>query len=99
DQRRPILCDVATFTAARAQFLFEVFPPIVVKGKAQPIVIHGPVSARLPVRAGARAVAGGSAGSGRPALVGRMRERVVLIGKLHDLLRGRSTTVVVEGEV
>ena len=43
DDRRPILCDVATFTAARAQFLFEVFPPIVVKGKAQPIVSHGPV--------------------------------------------------------
>ena len=93
DQRRPILCDVATFTAARAQFLFEVFPPIVVKGKAQPIVIHGPASARMAVRAG------GSVGNGRPALVGRMRERVVLIGKLHDLLRGRSATVVVEGEV
>lgn len=99
DERRPILCDVATFTAARAQFLFEVFPPIVVKGKAQPIVIHGPASGRQAVRAGGRAVAGGPAGSGRPALVGRMRERVVLIGKLHDLLRGRSATVVVEGEV
>jgi len=98
DERRPILCDVATFTAARAQFLFEVFPPIVVKGKAQPIVIHGPASARLPVRSGGRAPTGGP-GSGRPALVGRMRERVVLVGKLHDLLRGRSATVVVEGEV
>ncbi|MBA3545868.1 MAG: adenylate/guanylate cyclase domain-containing protein, partial [Nannocystis sp.] len=39
NKQRPILCDVATFTAARAQFLFEVFPPIMVKGKAQPIVI------------------------------------------------------------
>lgn len=98
DDRRPILCDVATFTAARAQFLFEVFPPIVVKGKAQPIVSHGPVSGRQPVRGG-RDLAGGPGGSGRAALVGRMRERVVLIGKLHDLLRGRSATVVVEGEV
>jgi len=100
DERRPILCDNTTFNAARGQFLFEVYPPIMVKGKAQPIVIHGPASARLPVRPGGRSISGPqkSAGAPRPALVGRMRERVVLVGKLHDLLRGRSATVVVEGE-
>jgi hypothetical protein len=39
-----------------------------------------------------------SGNGGRSPLVGRMRERVVLVGKLHELLRGRSATVVVEGE-
>ncbi len=100
DEARPILCDNHTFASARAQFLFEAYPPIRVKGKAAPVAIHGPASGRLVGRGGPRSISGvQSAGQGgRPALVGRMRERVVLIGKLHELLRGRSATVVVEGE-
>lgn len=101
DEARPILCDSHTFASARAQFLFEAYPPIKVKGKAQPVAIHGPASGRLVARGGPRSISGPQAaaqGGHRPALVGRMRERVVLIGKLHELLRGRSATVVVEGE-
>ena len=101
DEARPILCDSHTFASARAQFLFEAYPPIKVKGKAAPVAIHGPASGRLVARGGPRSISGPQAaapGGQRPALVGRMRERVVLIGKLHELLRGRSATVVVEGE-
>lgn len=101
DEARPILCDSHTFASARAQFLFEAYPPIKVKGKAQPVAIHGPASGRLVARGGPRSISGpqtAAQGGHRPALVGRMRERVVLIGKLHELLRGRSATVVVEGE-
>jgi class 3 adenylate cyclase/tetratricopeptide (TPR) repeat protein len=104
DELLPIICDNYTFTAARGQFLFEAYPPITVKGKSQPIPLHSPASGRLPNRATGRPISGpvqAAQGTGpvvRPALVGRMRERVVLVGKLHDLLRGRSATVVVEGE-
>ena len=101
DEQRPILCDGPTFTAARAHFVFDTYPPITVKGKAQPIVIHGPAGNRLAQKGGristVRPTSDGP-GTPRPALVGRMRERVVLIGKLHELLRDRSATVVIEGE-
>lgn len=102
DELLPILVDNFTMTAARVQFLFEAHPPITVKGKAQPIAIHSPASARLPSRQATRPLSGpvpsAAGGEKRAPLVGRMRERVVLVGKLHELLRGRSATVVVEGE-
>lgn len=102
DAALPILVDNYTFTSARGQFLFEAHPPIIVKGKAQPIAIHSPASTRLPPRTQNRPLSGptpAAAGNGaRAPLVGRMRERVVLVGKLQELLRGRSATVVVEGE-
>ena len=102
DEQRPILCDGPTYNAARAHFLFDTYAPITVKGKAQPIVIHGPSGSRLTSRGGKSATlrppGNDGPGTPRPALVGRMRERVVLVGKLHELLRGRSATVVIEGE-
>ncbi|MBK9755245.1 MAG: AAA family ATPase [Nannocystis sp.] len=107
DEARPILCDSHTFASARAQFMFEAYPPIKVKGKTEAVAIYGPASGRLVARGGRLVARGPSSGTQtadrrhappRPALVGRMRERVVLIGKLHELLRGRSATVVVEGE-
>ncbi len=102
DELLPILVDNYTFTAARGHFLFEAYPPINVKGKALPIAIHSPASTRLPNRQGSRPLSGpmpaSTGAGGRSPLVGRMRERVVLVGKLHELLRGRSATVVVEGE-
>lgn len=96
---RAILCDQAAYQAARTQFLFEGLPPITVKGKADAIQLYSPASARLPGRGQQRALSGPvPAAGGRPALVGRMRERVVLVGRLHEVLRGRSSTIVVEGE-
>ncbi len=103
DEQRPILCDALTFAAARSHFIFDTYAPITVKGKAQPIAIHGPAGGRLAARTGSRMITrppggGELGGNPRASLVGRMRERVVLIGKLHELLRGRSATVVIEGE-
>lgn len=99
---KAILCDHFTFVAARGQFLFEALPPVSVKGKSHAIPLYTPASARLPGRGPQhqRALSGPmpAAGSGRPALVGRMRERVVLVSRLHEVLRGKSTTIVVEGE-
>ena len=94
-----ILSDHFTFVAARTQFLFEALPPISVKGKSHAIPLYTPASARLPGRGQQRAHSGPlPAAGGRPALVGRMRERVVLVSRLHEVLRGKSTTIVVEGE-
>lgn len=41
-QAGDILCDQAIYDAARARFEFEALPPIVVKGKAQPIALYHP---------------------------------------------------------
>jgi class 3 adenylate cyclase/predicted ATPase len=98
---KSVLCDHYTFVAARGQFLFENLPPISVKGKADAIPIYTPASARLPGRSQAqRAVSGPMpvAGRGKQTLVGRMRERGVLVNGLHEMLRGKSATIVVEGE-
>ncbi|PCC66862.1 Adenylate and Guanylate cyclase catalytic domain-containing protein [Nannocystis exedens] len=98
---KAVLCDHYTFVATRGQFLFEGLPPISVKGKEGTISIYTPASARLPGRSQKeRAVSGPLpvAGGARAALVGRMRERGVLINGLHEVLRGRSATIVVEGE-
>lgn len=98
---RAILCDHFTFMAARTQFLFEALPPISVKGKSHAIPLYTPASARLPGRGQQQRALSGpmpAAGTSRPALVGRMRERVVLVSRLHEVLRGNSTTIVVEGE-
>lgn len=95
-----ILCDHGTYLAGRGQYLFEALPPISVKGKAHAIPIYTPASARLPSRSPQRAVSGPmpAAGGGKPALVGRMRERGVLVSRLHNVLRGNSSVIVVEGE-
>lgn len=96
---KSILCDHYTYQAARTQFLFDALPPVSVKGKSHPIPIYTPASARLPGRGHQRPVSGPMpAAGGRVALVGRMRERVVLVSRLHEVLRGTSATIVVEGE-
>ncbi|MCY1058720.1 adenylate/guanylate cyclase domain-containing protein [Nannocystis sp. SCPEA4] len=98
---KAVLCDHYTFVATRGQFLFEGLPPISVKGKEGTISIYTPASARLPGRSQQqRAVSGPlpAAGGPKATLVGRMRERGVLINGLHEVLRGKSATIVVEGE-
>jgi CheY-like chemotaxis protein len=39
-----ILCDDAIYHAAHARLTFEALPPIIVKGKAQPVAIYRPLS-------------------------------------------------------
>jgi CheY-like chemotaxis protein/class 3 adenylate cyclase len=65
-----ILCNDSIYEAAQTQFEFESMPPIIVKGKAQPIAIYRPI----------RKLREGDA----PAvnLLGRTVERALLIDRL-----------------
>jgi class 3 adenylate cyclase len=87
-----ILCDEATFQLARSRIAFVPLPPIVVKGKAEPVRAYCP---------------SGEAASGPQArspksngeLVGRAIEQAALAAQLHALLRGDpGGVVVIEGE-
>ena len=65
-----ILCDEEIYQAAQAQIRFEPLPPVIVKGKAQPVAVYRPVGQRT----GAEAPA--------VSLVGRAAERALLIDRL-----------------
>src|SRR5207248_2427349 len=80
-----ILCDGATYRAARSHLAFQDLPAISVKGKAEPVTVYQPVE---PTR---------RTGS-PPAMLGRVEERAVLIERLRALEDGRSGLVVIDGE-
>jgi class 3 adenylate cyclase/tetratricopeptide (TPR) repeat protein len=80
-----LLCDAATFQAARGRLQFEALPPIVVKGKSEPVPVYRPVGEAASV---------GPAG----ALVGRSAERAVLAKELAFVQRGGHGLVIIEGE-
>jgi CheY-like chemotaxis protein/class 3 adenylate cyclase len=65
-----ILCDEALFQIAQAHFDFEPLPPLIVKGKAQPVSVYRPTGQRA---------SADMAASGR---LGRAAERVLLIDRL-----------------
>ncbi len=69
-QRASILCDSSIYEITHAQFEFDSLPPIVVKGKAQPIAIYRPIRKRLEGYGDAE------------NLVGRTVERALLIDQL-----------------
>ena len=79
-----LLCDAATYQAARARFSFDDLPPIMVKGRADVITVYRPRGEAL------------TAASQRP-LVGRREERTLLAKKLDDLMAGTGSVVVIEG--
>jgi class 3 adenylate cyclase/tetratricopeptide (TPR) repeat protein len=82
-----ILCDAATYGAAQDVITFEALPPVVVKGKSDPVPVYRPWGeARLAVRP-------------PTTIVGRAAERAVLADRLQTLLR-RNTggVVIIEGE-
>jgi class 3 adenylate cyclase len=80
-----ILCDEATYRAARSHLAFHDLPAISVKGKAEPVTVYQPVE---PTRRTASP----------PAMLGRVEERAVLIERLRALKDGTSGLVVVDGE-
>jgi CheY-like chemotaxis protein/class 3 adenylate cyclase len=49
-----ILCDEAIYRAAQARVTFEALPPIMVKGKTQPVAIYRPLSKTLQSAIGSR---------------------------------------------
>jgi class 3 adenylate cyclase/tetratricopeptide (TPR) repeat protein len=80
-----ILCDGATYRAARSHLTFQDLPAISVKGKAEPVAVYQPVE---PTRRT----------DSPPAMLGRVEERAVLIERLRALKDGTSGLVVVDGE-
>jgi class 3 adenylate cyclase/tetratricopeptide (TPR) repeat protein len=83
-----ILCDAATYRAAQTRVTFEVLPPILVKGKTEPVAVYRPYEATR------RA----TEGRARTALVGRIAERTLLLRGLHTVYGGVSRVIIVEGE-
>lgn len=89
----PILCDEATFRAARAALHFEPLPPLLLKGIAAPVAVYKalPAAERDPARAPAAAPGA--------ALLGRTRDQALLAERIELLARaGAGGTVIVEGE-
>ncbi len=82
-----ILCDQATYQAARTRVEFEALSPITVKGKAAPIAVYRPLGQK---KAALRP---------RSALVGRTNERIALADALQALLaRNCGQAILLEGE-
>ena len=87
-----ILCDRATYEAARARVAFEPLPSIHVKGKA------GDVPVFHPAESAARSV-GRRAEAAHPT-VGRLPEQLAIEETLRDLAeRGEGAVIVFEGMV
>jgi tetratricopeptide (TPR) repeat protein/class 3 adenylate cyclase len=89
--RLSILCDEATYEAARAQLDFETLPRLNVKGKAEPVACYRPIGQKR----------GGVSGTARmeKSIVGRERERQWLLEALERLRReGASGCCLIEGE-
>ncbi len=85
--RPAVLCDAATYQAARAQLNFARLPPVPIKGKVAPVAIFQPLDTQP------------SLGT-PPPLIGRAAEQACLIGLLDCLLYKRTSAVLIlEGEV
>lgn len=83
----PILCDSATYDAARIRLAFEELPPLTLKGKAEPVRTYRPLGReRAIVRR-------------QTALIGREAERQALRGYLEMLNRNEHAgVVIIEGD-
>lgn len=92
-----LLCDGATFEAAKDYLIFEDLPSIVVKGKAVPVAVYRPQGESRRARGRQRA---------QTPIVGRLAERDILGEEIQGLARGKtgrpldagSTVIVIEGE-
>lgn len=98
-QQSPILCDEATYLAARARLSFEPLEPIFVKGKSESVVVYRPmpiveasdqqrsiqVAAQVPLHQG--------------QMIGRTAEQALLLTEIQALAMANSGSVVqIEGE-
>lgn len=86
-----ILCDAATYRGAQARFTFEVLPPLTLKGKAEPVAVYRPLGQARRSRLSQVS---------NTALIGRTKERQILLEQLQALARtGRAEgMIIVEGE-
>ncbi|MBK9928093.1 MAG: AAA family ATPase [Anaerolineales bacterium] len=83
----PILCDRATFDAAKDSVEFQVLPPQQVKGRSEPVEVFHPIDVKKSVI--------------RPAteMIGRQEEKALIANALQELARGTpQQTLIVQGE-
>lgn len=81
-----ILCNEATYQAAKADLDFDILDPIKVKGKAEPVPVYHPLGRKATIA------------HQQTAMVDRTGERVQLAKRLQTLLRGIGSIVLIEGE-
>ena len=81
-----VLCDAATYQAAKMHLQFEPLPPIAVKGKTEPIQVYRPKGHQAQTHGGVL------------PMIGRRAERVDLAEHLKAVQKGTGGLVVVEGE-
>ncbi len=82
-----VLCDAATYQAARTQLNFARLPPVPIKGKGAPVAIFRPLGTQPPL-------------STPLPLIGRAAEQALLTSLLDCLLHKRTSAVLIlEGEV
>jgi len=83
----PILCDRATFDAAKESVEFEPLPPQQIKGRVEPVEAFHPVDLQKSVI--------------RPKteLIGRQEEKAMIANALQELARGEEhQTLILQGE-
>ena len=82
-----IFCDAVTFQAAKSRIDFETLPPVMVKGKAEPIAIYRPLQEKS------------TSFQPQHELIGRKAEKNVLNAALQALMRGEiQGPIILEGE-
>jgi class 3 adenylate cyclase/tetratricopeptide (TPR) repeat protein len=81
-----ILCDAATYQAARMRLAFKTLPTITVKGKAEPIAVYSPYG-QIKITP-----------KSQTKMVGRITERKFLLERLRALREGHGSIVIIEGE-
>jgi class 3 adenylate cyclase/tetratricopeptide (TPR) repeat protein len=80
-----VVCDGSTHRLARGRMSFETLPPVVVKGRREPVALYRPIARR----------------SVRPVLAsmfGREHEEKLLAQQVHGLINGEGAALFIEGE-
>jgi len=83
-----LLCDLATYQAARASVSFETLEPASVKGKAEPVLTFRPLATTATV----------VVPRDPTQMIGRKPERDLLLARVQALQGGESSVVLIEGE-
>jgi class 3 adenylate cyclase len=83
----PILCDRVTYEAAKDQVEFEMLPAQSIKGRTDLVDIFHPIQEKKAVI------------RQQTELIGRREEKALLVGSLHELLRGLPfQAIILHGE-
>ncbi len=91
-QKVGILCDHATYDAAKKRLAFDILPPIQLKGKAQPAPVFHPLGEAAPAPPAPQTTAP------QTPLVERKKEYSLLTESLQALQQNESNAFIIEGE-